>query len=474
MRTQLATAFAVAGVLGTLAISACDLDVPDLNNPSLDDLQNHPTPVSIGAACTGLLAGNRRNHAAENGYIVILGVLGREAYNFDQADPRYVDELLAGTLDQASPFGGNFWAGPYANTRLASIVLQALDKIPTTDTANSDGLTAENKSAIRGFAETIIALDLLEVIVTHDTNGAVIDIDFDPLGPLPPIVDKATTYAEIVRRLESGYTELGAGGEVFPFAVTKGFSGFDTPTTFATFNRAIRARVAAYMGDYPTVLTALAASFIDDNPATADFNEGVYYSYSTKPGDTPNALINPNIYVHPSIEADAEKTPAGTPDARFVRKVGPAKQPGTSGERSSELAFNKLYPDPESSVPLIRNEELILLKAEALFFTGDPTAAVAELNIVRVGSGRLAPLTGTPDQPTFIAELLYEREFSLLFEGHRWIDVRRLGQLSTLPIFVAHDADMNPVPDALNVRFPIPTAECDARPGEPACALGSE
>jgi hypothetical protein len=466
MLTKSFIAFAVAGALGTLASSACDLDVPDLNNPSLADLQNHPTAVSIGAACTGLLAGNRRNHAAENGYIVILGVLGREAYNFDQADPRYVDELLAGTLDQASPFGGNFWGGPYANTRLASIILQALDKV--------DDLSDANKAAIRGFADTIVALDLLEVIATHDSNGAVIDIDFDPLGPLPPIVDKATTYAEIVRRLEVGKTELAAGGDVFPFAMTKGFAGFDTPATFATFNRAIRARVAAYMTDYPAVLAALGESFIDDNPATADFNEGVYYSYSTKPGDTPNALINPNIYVHPSIAMDALKTPAGVPDARFQRKVGPAKQPGTSGERSSELAFNKLYPDPESSVPLIRNEELILLKAEALFFTGSTGPAVAELNIVRTGSGRLAPLTGTPDQPTFIAELLYEREFSLLFEGHRWIDVRRLNRLAVLPIFVAHDADMNPVPDTLNVRFPIPTAECDARSDEPACALGSE
>jgi hypothetical protein len=25
-----------------------------------------------------------------------------------------------------------------------------------------------------------------------------------------------------------------------------------------------------------------------------------------------------------------------------------------------------------------------------------------------------------------------------------------------------------------NVRYPIPTAECDARPSEPACALGSQ
>jgi hypothetical protein len=467
MRTTRFTAFALTGVLGSLAIPACDLDVPDLNNPSLADLQNHPTAISIGAACTGLLAGNRRNHAAENGYVVLLGVLGREAYNFDGADPRYIDELLAGTLDQGSPYGGNFWAQPYANIRLANIVLDALDKV--------DDLSDADKAAIIGFADTIIALDLLEVIVTHDTNGAVIDTDQDPLGPLPPIASREETYAKIVDLLEKGNQQLAMGGDSLPFAVSKGFSGFDTPASFATFNRAIRARVAAYMGEYTTVLTALDDSFIDDNPATADFDAGVDYSYSTKPGDTPNALINPNIYIHPSVETDAQKTPDGVPDARFLRKVGTPKQPGTAGGRSSTLAFNKLYPDPEASVALIHNEELILLKAEALFKTGDVAGAITELNVVRVGSGRLAPLTGTPDEATFIDELLYERRYSLLFTGHRWIDVRRLNRLATLPIFIADDDDDStpPVPDTLNVRFPLPTAECDARPGEPACELGS-
>jgi len=465
MRTTRVTAFALTSILGSLAIPACDLDVQDLNNPSLDDLENNPTAISIGAACTGLLAGNRRNHAAENGYVVLLGVLGREANNFDGADPRYVDELLAGTLDQGSPYGGNFWALPYANIRLANVVLHALDKV--------GDLTDQNKIAIRGFAETIIALDLLEVITTHDTNGAVIETDRDPLADLPPIADRDHTYAEIVRLLDAGNTDLLAGGDTLPFAVSKGFSGFDTPATFATFNRAMRARVAAYLKDYPGVLTALAGSFINDDPATADFNAGVYYSYSTKPGDTPNALINPNIYIHPSVETDAQKSQAGVADARFLRKVGVPKRPGTSGQRSGTLAFNKLYPDPEASVAAIRNEELILLKAEALFAIGMIGPAVTELNIVRTGSGRLDPLTGVPDAATFTDELLYERRYSLLFEGHRWIDVRRFGRLATLPIFVVMNDDHTTTPDTLNVRFPLPLAECDARPGEVACTKGS-
>jgi starch-binding outer membrane protein, SusD/RagB family len=97
-----------------------------------------------------------------------------------------------------------------------------------------------------------------------------------------------------------------------------------------------------------------------------------------------------------------------------------------------------------------------------------------ELNIVRVNSGKLPPLSLIPpNMATFIDELLYERRYSLMMEGHRWIDARRLGRMSALPIFIAHDADKKEVPDTLNVRFPIPQPECDARPGEPRCALGS-
>ena len=65
----------------------------------------------------------------------------------------------------------------------------------------------------------------------------------------------------------------------------------------------------------------------------------------------------------------------------------------------------------------------------------------------------------------FVTALLYEREFSLLFEGHRWIDMRRFGRLDQLPL----DMPM----DTHNARYPLPLAECNARPGEAKCMLGS-
>ena len=326
---------ALAAVLGVAWLSACDLDVPDLNNPGIDTLQTHPDTVSIGAACTGLLIGDRTQIANEFGYVDELGILGREAYNFDAADPRFVNELLAGTLSQASPLGGNFWTVPYANIRLANVILDALDKVPAGELDDSAS------AGVSGFAHTMIALELLQVIVTRDTIGAVIDTDHDLSQPLGAIVGKDKVYAEIVRLLDAALPDLDLAGKTFPFLLSSGYAGFDTPPTFRKFNRALRARAAAYTQDYAAVRDALAQSFLDD-AATADFTAGVYYTYSTKTGDTTNGLINPNIYVHPSVQADAQNKADGMPDDRYTAKVATTDNPGsvTGTPLASSLVFN--------------------------------------------------------------------------------------------------------------------------------------
>src|SRR5918992_3106628 len=97
-----------------LLAGACrDLVVPDFNNPSLEDLQSNPTPGKIAQAAQGLLVGMRNQQGAQNGYVSLLGIIGRESYNFDPADPRFITEMLIGPLDAGSPaFGANLFAFP--------------------------------------------------------------------------------------------------------------------------------------------------------------------------------------------------------------------------------------------------------------------------------------------------------------------------------------------------------------------------
>ena len=78
---------------------------------------------------------------------------------------------------------------------------------------------------------------------------------------------------------------------------------------------------------------------------------------------------------------------------------------------------------------MIKNEELILLRAEANIGLSDlGDAAVTDINLVRQTSGGLAPYAGAVDQPSLLNELLYNKRYSLMYEGgHSWIDYRRYG-----------------------------------------------
>ena len=449
MRTHSKKAISLFAVIAALSTSACkDLVIPDYNNTSVDDLSNNPTPTKITQASQGLLVGTRVGIGEQNGYISLLGILGRESYNFDPADPRFITEMLIGPLDGGSPaFGGNLFAAPYRNIRNANLLLDALGKV--------NGLSAAQKSAVEGFAKTIQALDYLNVVNTRDDLGSPIDVNIGPTDPPAPIATKAEVLAKIVSLLDEGLTALNAGGTAFPFNVSPGFAIFGTPAEFAKFNRALKARVEAYRSNYPSVLTALNGSFLNQSAPLA---LGAYHSYSTGSGDTPNALYDPAgraILGHPSIVTDAERKPDGSLDARVLAKVETLPDIHTVQGISTNLVFT-LYSSNTAPIPIIKNEELILLRAEARFFTGDAVGALSDINFIRTNSGGLAPRGPFASNADFIDELVRQRRYSLLFEGgHRWIDSRRFGLLNTLPKALPTHNIMS--------RFPFPEAECLAR-----------
>lgn len=431
-----------------------ELTVPDFNNLDLSDLENDPTPARVAQAAQGMLIGARAQAGEQNGYVSLLGILGRESYNFDPADPRFITEMLIGPLDGGSPaFGGNLFELPYRNIRNGNTLLAAVDAVA--------GLSDAEKEATRGFVKTIQALDYLDVINTRDDLGAPIDVDQDPTGEPAPIATKEEVFAHIVQLLDEGSAHLQAGGDHFPFGVSDGFVNFGTPATFLTFNRALKARVEVYRSNYAAALEALNASFLDPDAPLA---LGTYHSYSTRSGDLQNQLFDPTgraILAHPSIITDAQLRADGTPDAR-TGKVTHLAEPRTVQGITTDLVFN-IYQSNIDPIPIIKNEELILLRAEANLGLNNLTAALDDINFIRVNSGRLPPYSGAVTASALLDELLYNKRYSLLFEGgHRWIDARRYGRLDSLPLALPSH---NVLP-----RFPFPEAECLARsPAPPGC-----
>ncbi|QSQ14634.1 RagB/SusD family nutrient uptake outer membrane protein [Myxococcus landrumensis] len=450
---------ALVALCAALGLGGCgSLEIGDLNNPSLDDFRNNPTESGVNSASTGLIIGHRANVSPPNGYVAQLGVIGREAYVFDPADPRAIDEMLGPTMDPGGgAYGGNHWAAPYGNIRNANTLLAALEKV-------GGRPTDAEKEGIRGFAKTIMALDFLVIINTRDTNGAPIDVD-RPLGQLAPIENKEAVFNHIIKLLDEADGHLSRASPAFSFRLTTGFRGFDTPATFRKFNRAVRARVSVYTGRNQEALTALSESFIVSNvgadegskvAALTSLNIGVYHVFRASSGDTDNGLLARTVYGHPSVELDAEKTPAGVVDDRFTRKMTKQATLATAagGRLSTDLRFI-MYPSADTPIPIIRNEELILLRAEANIGLRNFGPAAEDINYIRTRSGRLPEKA--LDESNILDELLQQKRYSLLFEGgHRWIDLRRYNRLDTLPRNLSPDYAPHP-------WFPIPVAEIDSR-----------
>ena len=445
-----------AAFLGMLALSAChSLDIADLNNPGIDELEVNPTPDRVNTAATGLLIGLRAGIAEPNGWITILGALGREGYNLNtNSDPRYVDELILGPLDPGSgAFGANFWPQRYANIRNTVVLLHATDLVDLPD---------PQKEGLRGFAKTIQALELLMVIATRDANGAVIDVDREPTGDPGAIASKTEVYARIAALLDEARTHLQAAGSAFSFKLGAGFTGFNTPAQFLKVNRAIRARAAVYSNDWATALTALTQSFLDTG---ASLSLGVFHPYGTASGDVTNNILQgtPVIRANPQLVTSAQ---AG--DLRVTNKIvtGPVGE-GTSGSVtiSSDKHF-KIYPANTTPVAIIRNEELILLRAEANLGLGNLGTALQDINFIRQNSGGLLPYSGPVTAAALLDELLYNKRYSLIWEGgHSWIDFRHYNKLTALLPRVTGGKYFT--------KMPFPNNECLARSDAaslPGCA----
>jgi starch-binding outer membrane protein, SusD/RagB family len=189
----------------------------------------------------------------------------------------------------------------------------------------------------------------------------------------------------------------------------------------------------------------------------------VYMDFSAGAGDLPNPLaLDPQVgenFGHPSLRTGAQLQADGVSlDQRFLDKLvtRPVRSAGTPQVLTSDLGWIR-YPSPNSPIPLIKNEELLLLRAEANIGLNNLVPAVADIDTVRVRSGGLLPYAGLVTQQALLAELLYNKRYSLMYEGgHSWIDFRRYGLTSSLQ---GPTERPGPPPDVIFLTLPVPTSE---------------
>ncbi len=396
-----------------------ELDFADPNNPTDDT-------ATIQSLITGAESVMRQDMGV---YLRDLLVVGREAYYLEPADPRYTGELLHGPIDP----GGFLCYRPW---QTAYKVIANCETIMGSDEADA-GAT--------GVAQTLTAYSLMRLVYLWDSSGARLNYD----GNIDADVStKAEVLAEIESLLDGGYSDLGTAGSAFSFSLSGGFEGFDTPATFALFNRGLRARVAVHQDDWDAAQDALDAC--SAWATSSDPDEGVYHVFSSGANDQDNQMYEDptattiKLVVHPTFYTDAD---AG--DSRVSDNVVVRADTIIYDELESYLAPS-LYSSSYDPVPIMRAVELQLLQAEVHIGNSDYSSAETIMNSIRTAAG-VASYSGT-DASNAVDRVLHEKRYSLFLEGHRLADMRHYGKTDELPI------DRPDRGDTI-VTFPIPETE---------------
>ena len=425
--------YSILFIATVLFFTACKKDYGNLNNATIEDLSKNATESELNNIVSGTESGMRNSL---NIYLDDVSVIGRETYRLSNSEPRYVLDLLGANNSVLG--GSNFyitspWAARYSVVKNCNTLITAAN--------NSAHITDAQKKGYIGFAQTVKAYQLLLNLNLTYLNGIRVNvINPDNLGPFVTYTNSLTAITAL---LDSAKTAFSTASVSFPLA---GFAGFSDAAGLSQFNRAIAARVSLYQQKWQVALDDLGGSFYNLN---GNFNTGVFHVFGTGSGDQLNPVFIPQNQTgevrvaHPSYAEDIE---AG--DDRLNKtslRASPASLSGLTSDRDVWLYTSSIAP-----VGIIRNEELILIYAEANIQLDNLSEGVKAINVIRTGHG-LKAYSGAVTQSALITEMLKQRRYSLFFEGHRWIDLRRYNLLNTLPI--------DRTGDDVWSQFPLPVTE---------------
>lgn len=406
-------------LLAALFVTGCKVEpINDPNNPSIGVIAGNASLSDIQNLVDGSEAAMRLNLGT---YYDDVSVIGREYYRFSTSDPRFTSDLLGkenAVLDNNTFYITNPYGARYRVIRNLYILIDAIN-------ATKANITEAQKKAGIAYAKTMQAYQLLLVYNLLYNNGIRVDVrDPDKLGPF---LSRQESIDAIMNLLNEANADLKGNNIAFPFTTTL---WSNNAAEFSKLNRAFAARVAVYRQAWGEANTALAESFFDLN---GDLSLGAYHRFSTAGGDELNPLFfPPNASGEARLAQPSFVTNATPNDKRVSAKVLKRAATGFQDDLESDYDFF-LYKTNTDRIPLIRNEELILLYAEVKAQTGQPGEAVKAINRVRNAAG-IGDYAGAQTTDALITEILRQRRYSLFGEGHRWIDLRRYNRLSELPI----------------------------------------
>jgi len=394
-------------------------EVIDPNFPSVGAVTSNASKAQLDALSIGQFALARNGLAT---YLQVVGTLGKELFNFNTTESRWMTELNGlRAIDNSAFYNGatTLFGLP---VRQANITLAALDK--------TGSVTDVQKNGYRGIANTFKGLAYLYMLNAQGTNGVRLNVE-DPFSPSKP-ASYAESLTGIAKFLDDGATQLDQAGATFPVSLPSGFANFSTPAAFKKFNRAIALRVAIYQADFAKAATLLPQTFYD---AAGSLTAGPQHTFNATSPDSPNPLLNTSTVRIVGVQKIFDDIEAGdTRASKVAKQATPLNY--SSGVVYSTPYLTNIYTNVNGSVPIIRNEELVLIAAEIAAQQGNVAEATRNINIVRKAAG-LANYAGATTKDVLINVILKERLYSLFYEGHRWVDMRRYNKLGEIVLPVA-------------------------------------
>lgn len=308
----------------------------------------------------------------------------------------------------------------------ANRIIENIDNLP--DGPEKNDFLGQAR-AMRAF----VLLDLLRVyskIPTQETGDVLSSLGMPVVESTDPNYqalrpDLATSYTYVVNELEE------AKALMFD---NNGPTRIDKQTASAMLTRAY-----LYLGNYPKVIEN-ANEVTQDVATRGNFSD--IWTDSSVDGvllkvDQDRNLDGIAIGVTYSQSSDSGLIPEYAVSFEFAQKFQPSDIRSTAyisvlpdNEGDLYNAVIKYFGEPGQNngivdPKIIRVAEVVLNKAEAEYRaeTGDPLATLDRLRSERYASFTSPGETG----PELLEQILLERRLELAFEGHRFFDIKRLG-----------------------------------------------
>jgi starch-binding outer membrane protein, SusD/RagB family len=326
---------------------------------------------------------------------------------------------------------GEFWAPAYSNIYAANAVLEGLHA--------SSKISFPLKDQLRGEALFLRALAYFYLINFFGDVPLVTTTDFT-ISSLQERTSSEIIYQQVVSDLKEAYDLL---------PVDYLLLGGKRIRASKWAAAALLARVYLYIGDW--VNAEAQATSIINNIALFGLNnindvflknnkEAILqlecitqsnFQFATQEGfsfNPPNRTSAPKYFLNPQLLvsfAPGDQRRKLWVDSTIVSSTTyyvPYKYKNRQATAGNNTEFNTIF----------RVAEQYLIRAEARARQNTLNGAVDDLNVIRARA-KLSPLSSSLNQSQVITAVIQERRVELFAEwGHRWFDLKRTGQATTV------------------------------------------